>query len=474
MLDKADTGIHIGISTEVIFLTVNGCICTSVITGTVAVACAGRVNYPSTHSRAICIKGILNTVYSLFADIKLIVRTCIAVAFVSGLPTLLELVVDRIVQVTIHFKDTCAGLVNLAASLVGANELTVNDHIVVSDLDLGNDSSPINYGLTGLAVGSVLVTCFSGGCFFVKNYKLCIVNVVGRLDVSQFGCNIDFTGKGRSGLAYSDLTVNNFTFNVYSRLISAAYSSIELFSQIVITVICPYTNRNAYKSIIKSLCLGSINEFNSNSKEFCDLVIVKSSLIAICDNSALGFPSICGLELQGGYQFGNFRKICNIDIYIVDGLRLSCFTGIVMTGKLNNCITCNRESADEFCWVTKFVLNLKGNSMLTRNKGNIPLSRESISYEGRFYFNTIDTDFTAGKVKRCVVCNGCRECNFITADNITILQIPSDIIGRIGRIGNGRKNSVVNSRAVVKSDIINIESYFVCNLGLCIGTNECR
>ena len=179
VLDKANTCIHISVSGKVILFTINCSICTRIVFRTIAISGTGRIYYPCALGNTIFIKDILDSANGLFTNIELIIGTCIAVTFISSLPTGLEDIVNRIVEITIHLKNAGTGHVYFeaifAVMLSHTNELTVIDLILMIDNDLIGDGSPINYRLTSLAIGSVHITCFFQGCFLVENGKLCIV-----------------------------------------------------------------------------------------------------------------------------------------------------------------------------------------------------------------------------------------------------------------------------------------------------------
>ena len=143
-----------------------------------------------------------------------------------------------------------------------------------------------------------------------------------------------------------------------------------------------------------------------------------------------------------------------------------------MTGKFNNCVTGNSEGSGKFCGVAKFVFNFECNGMFASTESNVTFGRKCISCDSCLYFNTVNNDFTGGKIKCCFICNGCGECNFISVDHSSVIKRNCGIGGGISRIGDGRKYSVINSGAVVESDIINIESKFCRSSGFYVGTQE--
>ena len=469
IFDKTCSSIHIGISAEVVSLTFNFNPRTGIEARTVAISSSCCIGRPSTLSRSSLIESVCNTSNRLFAYIKLIVRACVAVAFVGGLPALLELAIDRIVEITIHFKDTRAGGVNLTTAVICTYKLTVYDFVVVSNLNLGNNSTPIDNRLTSLAISSVLVTSLCSGCFLVKNSKLCIVNVVGRRNCCEFGCNID---RATEGVTVNN-TVNNVNIDVYSRLIAHICGSIVGVIYIVITIKCPNSYGNANESIFKSL-VGYTISFNSNCKKLGNLVILKGSLKAVCNDSALSFPSVRIVKLNNSYKLINACKICNVDVNIVDRLCLRSLSGVIMSAKLNHSITCNYKRACNLHGIAKLILNLECNGMNACTESNVAPSGEHSTSDRGLYNNTVNGDLTGGKVKSCVISNSCRECNVVTVDSYAVLKRNSNVGGRVSRSCDSGKHSIVNSGAVVESDIVNVECNYISGIRLNISTNEGR
>ena len=477
MLNETNTCIHIGISAEIVFLTVDSCVCTSIILGTIAISGTGCIYNPCTLSNTILIECILNTTNSFLTNVKFVIRTCVAVTITSSLPTGLKFAIDGVIEVTVHLEDTGAGGIYLAAAFILTYELSVNDLVVMSDLDLGNDSAPIYNRLAALAVSSVLIACLCSGCFLVKGYKLCVVKVIRRRNSCKFGCYIDRAAEEVT--IYS--TADNVTYDVDNRtviagniltcFISIACGIIIFFVNIIVQVIGPYANRNAYESVIKSLATCAVS-FNGHGKNLRNLVILKGSLEAICNNCTLGFPSVRVVKLELCNELVYVCKICYIDVYIVDRLSLRSIVGIVMTAKLNYSITRNCKCTCDLHGVTKLVLNLKGNSVNACAKSNVALGGKHIAVDRGFYNNAVNGNLTGGKVERGIISNSCGERNVVTIDNLAVIKRNSNVRCRVSGSGDSGKHSIVNSRAVVESDIVNVECNYICSIGFYISTNE--
>ena len=145
-----------------------------------------------------------------------------------------------------------------------------------------------------------------------------------------------------------------------------------------------------------------------------------------------------------------------------------------MTTKFNHSISCNCKCTSNLHGITKLVFNLKSNNVLTCTESNIALGRKHIAVDRGLYNNTVNCDLTGGKVKRSIISYSCRECNIITCDSSAVLKRNCNIRCRICRIGYSRKYSIVNSRAVVESDIVNVESNYIRSIGFYISTDEGR
>ena len=333
--------------------------------------------------------------------------------------------------------------------------------------DLGDNGTPIDDRLTGFAVSSVLVTSLSSGCFLIQDNQFCIVDMVGRRNCCEFGCNVN---GATEGVAVNN-TVNNVNVDVYNRLV--AFYRHVLIRYIVVTIPSPYANRNAYESVVQSLAAYAVS-FNSYGKDFGNFVVLEGSLEAVSNNSTLGFPSVRVVQLKLCNQLVYVCEICNVDINVVDRLCLRSLAGVTMTAKLNNSITSNCKCASDLHGVTELVLDLKSNNVLACTESYVALGGKHITIDGGFYNNTVNDDLAGGKVKSRVICNGCGERNVVTIDNLSVIKRNSNVGGRISRIGNSRKHSVVHSGAVVESDIIDVESNYISGIGFYIGTDEGR
>ena len=371
--------VAIALPVECVCFAVNGSphyVCVRVRGGSSAVEIGAKAEFgalfilnPCTHGAAVFIEGIENAVDSLLAHCQLVVGVSVALAAVVGiLPAGDQLTRDGVVQVAVHLEDAGAGGIDLAATFIGADELTVNDLIVMGDLDLGDDGAPIDDGVAGLAVSTVLIASLSSGSFLIQNGQLLVVDMIGRRNGGQLGSNIDAAAEG---VAINN-TVNHFAFDIDSRLVAHFCHGIILTCNSTVAVIGPNTDRDTYQRILGCLTSGSI-PLHRNGEQFGYLIVFESSLEAVGNNGALGLPLVGIVELQNCHQLVDAGQIRNIDVHIVDRLSLRSLAGVVMTAELNRRITCNSKCSGNSHGITKFVLNFKCNGVNTGSKSNVTL-----------------------------------------------------------------------------------------------------
>ena len=412
--DCANASVHVEIFTEIILITCESYPATLNESRTYTVTSAVAIGSECTHGCAVFVKGVSNTTNGCgCVSVQLIIVACITIhcegcaavdvviAFVCThiLPALNELAVYSVVEIISCRNYAGAKCGSITASCT--NKCCVNNCIVVTGCF--NNSTKVYDGLTCCTVSSACVTVFGTSSNLIcKSNKLCIVNVVGRGNCCEFGSNVN----GATERVAVNNTVNNINIDVYNRLVTHICRIQRLFSNIIISIISPNANRNAYKSVIESLTTYTVS-FNGYGENLRNFVVFQCSLEAVSNNSTLGYPSVSVIKLKLCNQLVYVCEIRNVDVNIVDGLCLGSFAGIVVTTKLNYCITCNSESAGDLHGVTKLVLNLKCNGMNTCTESNVALSGEHIAVDRRFYNNTINGDLTGGKVKSCVICNGC-------------------------------------------------------------------
>ena len=465
-LDKANTGIHISISSEVVILAINNHPCALITTRTVIVPRTISICIPSTRGYTIYIKDKDLTVNKLFTEIKLIISARVAVLTIVGiLPAGLENVVDSVVEVAVHLEDAGAGSVYIVASCT--YELAVNKHVLVAKLL--NYSPPFYNRLTGLTIGTIGISVCSTGCSYIgKSCKLCVVDVIGRGNCSKLGCNVDAAAEGCA----VNSTGNDLTVDVYNGLV-AHFRRIKIaLSHIIESIVSPNTYGNAYNNAC--LCLRTADCLNGNGKKLGNCVVRVGSLEAVSNNCAIELPSVCVVQLKNCNKLIYVCKVGNVDVYVVDRLCLRSFAGVIVTTEFNGCVACNGEGTGDLHGVAKLVLDLERNSVNTCSENNVLRGRERAACYGSLYLNAVNSDLTGGKVKSSVISNLSGECDLIAVDSCAVFERCSCISGRIGGSRNCRKNSVIYSRAVVKSNVIDIECNVCGECRLYISTNEGR
>ena len=480
-INQSNTSKHIIVFTKIVLLTCESYPATLNESRAYAISCACAVSSPSTHSSSVFSEGICDTVNSLCSvSVKLIIIACIAVhcercaaidvvvtlICTHILPALYKLTVNSVIEIVAYFNYTCTKNSNVAAS--STNKLCVNYTVIMS---LGfNNRTKVNDRLTGLTICSACESCFCTCCFLISDSsQLCIMNVVRRRDSCKLGCYVDGTCEGVT----VNNTVNNFYFNVDNRLVAHFGYGIILTCNSTVAVISPNSYGNAYESIVKRSA-DRTGSFNGNGKELGNLVILKSSCEAISNDSALGCPSVRVVEFENCNKLICICEVCNVNIYVVDRLSLRSLAGVVVTAELNRRITCNSKCSGNSHGITKFVLNFKCNGVNTGSKSNVTLRRERVTCDSNLNLHAINKDLTGGKVKSNIIRYSCGECNIITCDSSTVFKRNCYVRGRISGIGYCRKYSVINSRAVVESNIVNVESNYIRSIGFYISTDEGR
>ena len=300
--------------------------------------------------------------------------------------------------------------------------------------------------------------------------------VIGRRNSSELCRNVDGTSKG---IIVVDYAVDNFAIDIYNRLIAHVCDRHVFILHIIITVISPYSHGNTYESIVECLSAYTVF-FNGNGKKLGNFIIVKCNLKAICNNSSFGFPSIRIVKLKNSNEFVHICKICNVDIHIVHRLCLrSCF-GVIVTSEFNVRIAFNYKGSCKSCRISKFILDFEGNSVSSgcENISLLGTDTTSITRSSR-NLNTVDKNLTRSDIKSRVIFCGCKESvtgiSNGVSKNIAVIKSSCVIyLDAVLRICNCGKHSIIYSRAIVKSDVVNIECNYICRIRLYISTNERR
>ena len=341
----------------------------------------------------------------------------------------------------------------------------------MSNLKLRKDGTPINYRLTGLTVGSVLITRLNRGSLLTNNGELSIVEVIGRGNGSELGSHVDIATEGRGSLTKSYLAINNVALYINNRSVVGVSRGIVISTgYVVVTVVGPDSDRNAEDGV--ACDLGSIHNLNGNGKNLGNVIISELNVTAVSNDSTLGLPGISVVKLKVSYKLGKVRSIRNVDVNVVYGLCLRNVVGVIMTGKLYACHTVHNKGSGDLCRVAKLVLNLKGNGMSTGEKLYVTLGGKHVAVDRSLDRYTVNKNRAGSEVKSSIIRNGSGKSELVTGDKQTVLKSNCYVGGRISGIGDSGKNSVIHSRAVVKSDIIDIEGKLSRSGGLYVSTDE--
>ena len=472
VLNEADAGEHIGVSAEVVGLAVQLDPHTGIVAGAVAVALAGGIGHPGTVGSAVFGKDISNAANGLLADVQLVIGACEAVLAVACiLPAGLQLVVDGVVQIAVHLKDAGAGFVHMAAALVLADELAVDDGVVmVQLLQLG---TPVNDGHTSAAVGAVLVAFFRQGGFLAQNGQGIVVDMVGGRNGGQLGCHIDGAAHGRDGLVgEGDLAANDLGNDVDNRLVAHVRGSVVGVGNIVVAVKGPDTDGNADQGVTDGAYLGSVLRLDGNGQQLGDLVVIEGSLEAVGHNRALGLPGVGVVQVQLSDQLGDIGQPGNMDVHIVDGLCHGGFAGIVVTVQFHNGVTGHGEGSGDLHGVAQLVLDLEGHGVGAGNQYHVLLGGEHTACDGRADSDAVHGDLTGGRIQSGVVGDLGRESHLGAGDHSALSQIHSGVGGGVGGVGDGGQHSVIHGGAVVQSDVVDVEGDIRGESGLDVGADE--
>ena len=322
----------------------------------------------------------------------------------------------------------------------------------MGDFNSGKNGSPIDNRLAGFAIGSVFVARLGGGCFLIENRKLRVVLVVGGGNRCQLGGNVDFAAKG---VAINN-TINNLCHNIYNRPVAHIGNRYVFVGYVIVSVVRPNSYGNAHESVAGSLNVRGVF-FNGYGKNLGNFIVIKASLEAVCHDSAIGFPCICVVKLKLSNELAYACEVCNVDIHIVNGLRLRSFAGVVMSAKLDSGIARNCKGTNKPCRGAELVLYLKDYRVCARSEGNVTLRRESIACNSRLNLYAVNSDPSGRHIKRGIISYCCGECNVVAIYSRAIFKRNGSIGSRIRGICDRRKHSVVNSRAVVESKVIEVE-----------------
>ena len=185
----------------------------------------------------------------------------------------------------------------MSAALIRANKLRSHDYIIMSRRF--KRCSPINNRFTSLAVCTIFVSVFGGSGFFIEYCEILIMDMIRCRNSGEFCCNVYVATKRRRSLIDKiDFATNNFTVDIYNGLVNKSRRIEISVSNIAITIKCPHTHRNAYKSLVNSPCFRSIGHIGNYCQCSRHFIIVKFCRETTCNICTLCFPRDCIVKLE--------------------------------------------------------------------------------------------------------------------------------------------------------------------------------
>ena len=146
-----------------------------------------------------------------------------------------------------------------------------------------------------------------------------------------------------------------------------------------------------------------------------------------------------------------------------------------MSAKCDRGIAGNGKGSCNLHRIAEYILDLKSNRMNTRGKCYVGSCSKMLTGSAYVYKSVaVNIDLACRVIQLIVVCNDCREGNAVAVDCSTLVKCNRLILGSVAYIGDGGQHSVIHSRAVIESDIINVEGMDRRGHRLNVGTNERR
>ena len=400
-------------------------------------------------------------------------RISIAPLGTYSLPAGGYLATDQVEHSVIAYNQTGTG----ESSAASASHGVVSLHLI-GVAGSGNNGTPVNHGLTGLAVGSAGVACGiagSGNCG--KSGQLSIMVVPRIYVIVDLGCNGNSAAEGIGGIIrISDLSVNHVTINGYN----GAIAGLELglgrngfVGYMVDTVPSPQTNGNADQGgcgIIES----STVSLNGNSQVTLYLVELIADLEAICHNGTLGFPSVSCLQLQSCGQLVDVTDVSSIDINVINRTILRHIARVIMTGQHYGRGAGNGKGSGYLGGVTQVILDFKANGVNTGSQGHV-LTDQILAGNGHVgKFNAIDQDLASSIVQLDIISNGCGESHCVAVDRCILIQLYGFVSGGVADVADRRQYSVIHSGAIVQRKVIIVEGQVGSRVGLHVEADKGR
>ena len=404
-------------------------------------------------------------------------RISIAPLGTHSLPTGSGLVSNQIEDTVVSHHQTGTG----ESSAASASHGVVSLHLI-GVAGSGNNGTPVNHGLTGLAVGSAGVACGIAGSGNVGQGGQLSIMVVPRIDVViQVGNHGDGTAESTQRIlvivaheldrAGEHLAINGNDGAIPGRKLSLGSNG--LASDIIDTVPTPQTDRDAEQSGSGSINGGAVS-LDGHSQNAFYLVDAVGSLEAVGNDHALRLPGVGILKLQLSGQLVDGVHVGNLNVYVVNRVIFSGLAGVIVTAQRDHGITGNREGSGDLVGITHCVLDLKSNRMDAGVKSYVLTGKYLAggSYIGQS--NTVHGNLAGGIVQLDVVGNGSGESDGVAGDGGTLVQSDRLISGGVADVADRRQYSVIHSGAVVQGNVINVEGVNSGSRRLDIRTDERR
>ena len=353
-----------------------------------------------------------------------------------------------------------------------ADQLIAHNGVgVAGSLQLG---APVNNGLTGLAVGSVLVAVDGAGCFLIQDGQFAVMVVPGINNVVQLGSNADVAAECAKGaVSVLSLTVNDLAINGNHRAVAGFIPGLRcngVAGHRVNTGPGPQTDGDADQNI------GSGSHSGLSDEGDGQLVGVAvdgavSHHEAGGNDQILRLPVVGILQPQSCSQTVQVSHVSNLQIHIVNGIVLGCQAAVVVTGQSDGSITGNGEGAGHSCQVAQLVADLEGNGVRTAGQSHL-CGGHDLAGNGGVQSNTVHQNLSGGSIQGLVVGNLGGESNRIAINFPAIGQLDGSILGSVADTGNGGQHTVLHSGGVVQGNVVDVEGVNSGGIGLDISSDE--
>ena len=142
-----------------------------------------------------------------------------------------------------------------------------------------------------------------------------------------------------------------------------------------------------------------------------------------------------------------------------------------MAGQGHDSITGDGDGAGDLSQIAQLVLDLEADPVDAGVQGNVVAGQNAAGNVG-IHGNTVNQNNAGGVVQAGIVCDLGGECHGSAGDLCAILQSHGLVGGGVGDITDGGQDSIVHSRGVVQSDVIDVEGDDSRFSGLDVGTGN--